>query len=108
MSGMGQEVGGTLKRRGYTYTWASHVAQCLGTHLPSRRPGFNPGVGKIPQRREWQPTPVFLPRKFHGWRSLVGYSPCGHKESDTTEQLNSSNNNRADSLPCEAETNTAS
>ena len=38
-------------------------------------------------RRKWQPTPVLLPRKFHGWRSLVGYSPWGCKESDTTEQL---------------------
>ena len=38
-------------------------------------------------RRKWQPTPVLLPRKFHGWRSLVGYSPWGHKESDTTEWL---------------------
>ena len=44
-------------------------------------------VGKISQRRKWQPTPVFLPGKFHGQRSLVGYSPWGHKESDTTEQL---------------------
>ena len=46
--------------------------------------GFDPGVGKIPWRRKWQPTPVLLPRKFHGWKSLVGYSPRGHKESDTT------------------------
>ena len=38
-------------------------------------------------RREWQPTPVFLPREFHGQRSLVGYSPWGHKESDTTLPL---------------------
>ena len=38
-------------------------------------------------RRKWQPTPVFLPWKFHGLRSLVGYSPWGRKESDTTEQL---------------------
>ena len=38
-------------------------------------------------RRKWQPTPVPLPRKFHGWRSLVGYSPWGHKELDMTEQL---------------------
>ena len=38
-------------------------------------------------RRKWQPTPVFLPGESHGWRSLVGYSPRGHKESDTTEQL---------------------
>ena len=40
-----------------------------------------------PWRRKWQPTPVFLPRKSHGWRSLVGPSPWGHKESDTTEWL---------------------
>ena len=45
------------------------------------RPGFDPQVGKIPWRRKWQPTPVLLPRKFHGWRSLVGYSPWGRKES---------------------------
>ena len=38
-------------------------------------------------RRKWQPTPVFLPGKFHGQRSLVVYSPWGRKESDTTEQL---------------------
>ena len=38
-------------------------------------------------RRQWQPTPVLLPGKSHGWRSLVGYSPCGHEESDTTERL---------------------
>ena len=36
---------------------------------------------------EWQPTPGFLPGKFHGQRSLVGYSPWGHKESDMTERL---------------------
>ena len=38
-------------------------------------------------RGHWQPTPVFLPGKSHGQRSLVGYSPRGHQESDTTEQL---------------------
>ena len=42
-------------------------------------------VRKIPWRREWQPTPVFLPREFHGQRSLAVYSPSGHKESDMTE-----------------------
>ena len=45
-------------------------------------------VGKIPWRRKQQPTPVFLPRESHGQRSLVGYSPRGRKELDTTEQLN--------------------
>ena len=49
---------------------------------------LGPWVGKIPWRRKWQPTPVFLPRESHGRRSLVGYSPWGHKESDTTERLN--------------------
>ena len=39
-------------------------------------------------RRKWQPAPVFLPGKSHGWRSLVGYCPWGRKESDTTERLN--------------------
>ena len=38
-------------------------------------------------RRKWQPTPVFLPGESHGWRSLVGYSPQAHKESDTNERL---------------------
>ena len=38
-------------------------------------------------RRKWQPTPVPLPGKSHGWRSLVGYSPRGRKDSDTTEQF---------------------
>ena len=42
---------------------------------------------KIPWRREWQPTPVFLYGEFYGQRSLVGYSPQGCKESDMTEQL---------------------
>jgi len=44
-------------------------------------------VGKIPWRRAWQPTPVFLPGESHGQRSLVGYSPWSLKESDTTDQL---------------------
>ena len=39
------------------------------------------------QRRQWHPTPVFLPGKSHGWKSLVGYSPWGSKESDTTERI---------------------
>ena len=48
---------------------------------------FNPWVGKIPWSRTRQPTPVFLPGKSHGWRSLAGYSPWGRKELDTTERL---------------------
>ena len=48
--------------------------------------GSIPGSGRSPGRK-WQPTPVLLPGKFHGQRSLVGYSPWGRKESATTEQL---------------------
>ena len=40
-----------------------------------------------PPRKKWQPTPIFLPEKFHGQRSLVSYSPWSHKESDMTERL---------------------
>ena len=49
-----------------------------------RRLGFDPWIGRIPWRRKWQPTPVFLPGKSHGQRSLEGYSPWDRKESDKT------------------------
>ena len=52
-----------------------------------RRCGFDSWVGKIPRKKVWQPTPIFLPGKSHEKRSLVGYNPWGHKESDTTERL---------------------
>ena len=52
-----------------------------------RRPWFFPWVEKILWTREWLPTPVFLPGKLHGHRSLVGYSPWGHKEVVMTERL---------------------
>ena len=55
--------------------------------LQCGRPRFHPWVGKIPWRRKWQPTPVLLPGKFHGWKNLIGYSPWGHKESDMTEWI---------------------
>ena len=44
-------------------------------------------VEKIPWIRKWQPSPVFLPKKVHGQRILVGYSPQSGKESDISEQL---------------------
>ena len=44
-------------------------------------------LGLLYRRRQWHPTPVLLPGKFHGWRSLVGCSPWGRWESDTTERL---------------------
>ena len=47
--------------------------------------GLIPRTGKIPWRRAWQPTPVFLPGESHGQRSLAGYSPHGHKDLDVTE-----------------------
>ena len=50
-----------------------------------KRHRFNLWVRKTPWRRKWQPTPVVLPGKSHGWMSLAGYNPWGCKESDMTE-----------------------
>jgi len=50
-----------------------------------RRCGLDPWVRKIPWRRKWQPTPIFLPGKSHGQRRLMDYSSWDRKESDTTE-----------------------
>ena len=63
------------------------VAQMIKDLLAVQETGVQSLGGEDPQRGEWQPTPVFLPEEFHGLRSLAGYSPWGHKESDTTEQL---------------------
>ena len=49
--------------------------------------GFDPWAGKIPWRKKWQPTPVFLSGKSHRWRSPEDYSPWGRKELNTTERL---------------------
>ena len=63
------------------------MAQMLKT-LPAEQETWVPPLGQEdPWRREWLPTPIFLPREFHGHWSLAGYSPWGHKESDMTEQL---------------------
>ena len=62
---------------------ASQVAQMV-KNLPAMHETW---VRKIPWKREWEPIPVFLPREFHGQRSLEGYSPWGLKESDRTERL---------------------
>ena len=56
-------------------------------HLQCRRVEFNPWVRKIPWRRRWLPTPVFLPGEFHGQRRLEDCSPWACKGSNTTEQL---------------------
>ena len=58
-----------------------------GTCRQNGRPGFDSWVRKIPWRREWLPTPVFLPAEFYGQRRLVGYTPWGCKDLDTTEPL---------------------
>ena len=54
---------------------------------PANAGGFDSWLRKIPWRRKWQPTPVFLPGEPHGQRSLEGYSPWDGKESDTTEVI---------------------
>ena len=64
-----------------------HSSDSKESTCQRRIPGFNPWVGKIPWRRAWQSTPVFLPGESDGQRSLVGYSPWGREESDTTERL---------------------
>ena len=64
--------------------WASWVAQEQRINLQCRRQGFYPWVKKIPWDRKWQRTPVFLPEKCHGQRSLVNYSSWGLKELDMT------------------------
>ena len=77
-------------RRNYSMFQASQVA--LEVKSPPanagrfKRCGFNPWVGKIPSRRAWKPTLVFMPAESHGQRTLAGCSPWGRKESDTTEQ----------------------
>ena len=63
-------------------------AQWYRTHLPGQKMQVQSLSQNIPYIRNWQPTPVFLPEEPHGPGSLVGYSSCGCKESDTTEQLN--------------------
>ena len=67
-------------------------------HLQCRRQAFNSWVRKIPWGRKWQPAPVFFRRKSHGQRNLVGYSPWGCKESDTTEWLTTQHNKNIKSV----------
>ena len=65
----------------FYYTHYSSVFFYIEEHIgDARDAGFNPRVRKIPWRRKWQPTPVFLPGESHGQRSLAGYSPWGPKE----------------------------
>ena len=69
------------------YFNTSLVAQRL-KRLPAMQETWVRSLGwEDPLEKKWQPTPVFLPGESHGWRSLVGYSPRGRKESDMTERL---------------------
>ena len=68
-------------------TWLPWWLRGKSIYPQCGRTGFNPWVRKVPRRKKWQPTPVFLPGESHGQRSLVDYSPRCHKESDTTERL---------------------
>ena len=61
--------------------------------LPAGDPGSIPELGRSPGEGDGKPTPVLLSGKFHGLRSLVGYSPWGLKESDMTEHLHSKEKN---------------
>ena len=88
-----KEIAGSYGNSILSYYWChfnrvSSVAQWERICQQCRRCQFHLWVGKIPWRRKWQPTPIFLLRKSHGQRSLAGYSPWGHKESDMTEWLN--------------------
>ena len=79
----------------HTHTRASLVALTVKEScLQFRRLEFDPWVRKIPWRREWLPTPVFLPKEYHGQRSLAGYSAWGLKELEATEQLTLQKNKR--------------
>ena len=68
----------------YQHPWACSKEPAYQCRRCKRR-GFDPWVRAIPCRNTWQPTAVFLPVESHGQRNLVGYSPWGRKESDTTE-----------------------
>ena len=80
------------------------VCVSLVAQMVKKKPAYNagdPGLipGLDPWRREWQPNPGLLPGEFHGQRSLVSYSPWGHKESDTIEQVTLSHSVQGLDLP---------
>ena len=74
-----------VKRTDSMYSCRALQNKLLNGKKRGRRHGFDPWVRKIPWSMTWQPILVFLPRKFHGQKSLVSYSSRGLKESDTTE-----------------------
>ena len=93
-------VGSSLwgRKESYMTKWLTHTHICQ-QHFPTGSAGkepscqhrwckkrkFNPWVGKIPWRKKWQPTPIFLPWRFHEERSLADYSPWGCKKSNLTD-----------------------
>ena len=85
----------TMKKYHHVFLTAFNALPLIYQGIPggsdgkdSRRPRFNPWVGKIPWRRKWQPTPALLPGEFHGQRNLVGYGPWDCKELAMTEVTN--------------------
>ena len=86
----GKQLNTTERTHTHTHTHKHTMCKVPGSqmvkNLPTLQetPGFCPWFRKIPWRRKWQPTPVYLPREFYGQRSLAGYSPWGCKQSDTT------------------------
>ena len=66
--------------------WGEVIGR-LGVPVVKNPPANVGDVRKTPWRRAWQPAPVLLPGESHGQRGLAGYSPWGHKESDTTTQV---------------------
>ena len=70
-------------RRGFPVVASQKEPVCQ--YRRHKKHGFDPWVWKIPWKRAWQPTPLFLPGESHGQRILAGYSPWGGKESDITE-----------------------
>ena len=70
---------------GSVFLFYSNLVDQTVRNLPAMwETRIDPWVGKMPWRRQWQPSPVFLPGEFHGQSSRAGYSPWGCKESDTT------------------------
>ena len=98
------QIGGVVGKISTELSPPSRGSNNKSICLQCRRPGFNPWVGKIPWRWKWQPTPVFLPGKSHGQRSLAGYSPWGRKESNTTSDFTSLDVSRGETVTTLKET----
>ena len=77
----------SLVEIGKTTKWWLSGKESTCQYRRYRRCRFDPWIGKIPWKRKCLPTPVYLPGKSHGQRSLAGYSPRGRKELNTAERL---------------------